>query len=96
MVTLKGLMSGLGSAEAIFRLKLISLEKCFIAGVGSSLDRPSSDHPPPRITVRRSQSPAQGPRQTFAEARQEAFKGSYWKEIKIGLKKGKVSPQHHP
>ena len=35
---MKGLMSGLGSAEAIFRLKLISLEKCFIAGVGSSLD----------------------------------------------------------
>ena len=51
---------------------------------------------PARITVRRSQSPALGPRQTFAEARQEAFKGSYWKEIKIGLKKGKVSPQHHP
>ena len=58
---MKGLMSGLGSAEAIFRLKLTSLEKCFIAGVGSSLDRPletgpASDHPSPaHITVRRSQ-----------------------------------------
>ncbi len=60
MVTLKGLMLGLGSAEAIFRLKLISLEKCFIAGVGSSLDRPldpgpASDQSPAQLTVRRSQ-----------------------------------------
>ena len=43
---------------------------------------------PARVTVRRAQSPAQGQDRLLQKPdRRHLDKGSYWKEIKIGLKK---------